>query len=321
MRRTTSWLLNWLVRLYPHAWRDRYADEMLALLEQHTATPRTYVSLFLCVLDARFDPAFRGNGVGSMVNSTRRAALRTFWAYVLFLVAGIGLAQVTNPALNDATASAALLPSYHVLVGAALVTLAAVLVGGLPIGLAVVRAALTERRASALLALAVPVVAVIVQVGVTLVLEHVFPPRRLNPVDVLPDSPTDLGSSVGLVSWFVALLLAAVVSAIAVSRGTVRVQVDAARWRFALLPAAVATLAMGVAAGAALIFSLTAQARESQTLFSVPGSFLLFTPGWSLTMVGGMALATLAAAGFSVAGLRSTHCEAPQAAGAPGAGE
>lgn len=32
---------RWLLRLYPHAWRERYGDEFAALLEQSPATWRT----------------------------------------------------------------------------------------------------------------------------------------------------------------------------------------------------------------------------------------------------------------------------------------
>jgi hypothetical protein len=42
-----------LLRLYPRAWRARYGDEMLALLEQHHPSMRTRVNLLRGALDAQ----------------------------------------------------------------------------------------------------------------------------------------------------------------------------------------------------------------------------------------------------------------------------
>ncbi|GHO71538.1 hypothetical protein KSC_104300 [Ktedonobacter sp. SOSP1-52] len=48
-----------LLRLYPRAWRERYEEEMLAVLEQHIITPLTIFDLLLGALDARLDPHYR----------------------------------------------------------------------------------------------------------------------------------------------------------------------------------------------------------------------------------------------------------------------
>ena len=50
--------MKWLLCLYPPAWRERYEEEMLALLEQHRTTWCTVLSLLRGALDARFDPYF-----------------------------------------------------------------------------------------------------------------------------------------------------------------------------------------------------------------------------------------------------------------------
>ena len=53
--------MSGLLRLYPKAWRDRYEDEMLALLE---ARPLTVIDLFDLIrgaLDARLHPQVRGS--------------------------------------------------------------------------------------------------------------------------------------------------------------------------------------------------------------------------------------------------------------------
>jgi hypothetical protein len=43
----------WLLRLYPLAWRERYAVEVVALLEQHQVTVRTLVDLGRGAIEAR----------------------------------------------------------------------------------------------------------------------------------------------------------------------------------------------------------------------------------------------------------------------------
>ena len=52
-------LLLWLVKLYPRAWRERYENEMVALLEEHTITLFTGIDLLFGALDARLDPHYR----------------------------------------------------------------------------------------------------------------------------------------------------------------------------------------------------------------------------------------------------------------------
>ena len=47
---------RWVVRLFPAAWRRRYAGEFLATLEVDPPGPRQLLDLFYCALDARLDP-------------------------------------------------------------------------------------------------------------------------------------------------------------------------------------------------------------------------------------------------------------------------
>jgi DNA-binding PadR family transcriptional regulator len=49
----------WMLCLYPLAWRERYDQEMIALLEQHQITLWTVLDLFIGALDARLDPHYR----------------------------------------------------------------------------------------------------------------------------------------------------------------------------------------------------------------------------------------------------------------------
>ena len=58
-RKLIMWLVLWILRLYPPAWRERYTAEMVALLEQHQITLWTVLDLLVGVLDARLDPHYR----------------------------------------------------------------------------------------------------------------------------------------------------------------------------------------------------------------------------------------------------------------------
>ena len=49
-----------LLRLYPTAWRERYGDELDALLEDHPATVSDHLDLIRGALDARLHPQVRG---------------------------------------------------------------------------------------------------------------------------------------------------------------------------------------------------------------------------------------------------------------------
>lgn len=49
-----------LLRLYPRAWRERYSDELVALLEDHPASVVDHLDLIRGALDARLHPQVRG---------------------------------------------------------------------------------------------------------------------------------------------------------------------------------------------------------------------------------------------------------------------
>ncbi len=49
-----------LLRLYPRAWRERYGDELLALLEDRPASPLDLVDLARGAFDARLHPQLPG---------------------------------------------------------------------------------------------------------------------------------------------------------------------------------------------------------------------------------------------------------------------
>jgi hypothetical protein len=51
--------ITWILHCYPPRWRERYQEEILALLEQHTITLKTLLDLLLGAVDARLDPTYQ----------------------------------------------------------------------------------------------------------------------------------------------------------------------------------------------------------------------------------------------------------------------
>ena len=51
-------IVTWIMKLYPHAWRERYETEMRAVLEDHKITFFTLFDLLFGALDARMDPYY-----------------------------------------------------------------------------------------------------------------------------------------------------------------------------------------------------------------------------------------------------------------------
>ena len=52
-------LSRFLVSCYPPRWRQRYAAELLEVLDQHQPTAQTVVSLCAGAVSAQLDPAWR----------------------------------------------------------------------------------------------------------------------------------------------------------------------------------------------------------------------------------------------------------------------
>lgn len=84
-----------LLRLYPRAWRERYEEEMLVVLEQHTITPMTIFDLFLGAIDARFDPYYRSQSSPFSLQSVRLTAT-TFVALLAVFTAALFIWQTQS---------------------------------------------------------------------------------------------------------------------------------------------------------------------------------------------------------------------------------
>jgi hypothetical protein len=64
-------LSRFLVGCYPPRWRQRYAEEVLEVLDQHRPTARTVLNLWASALGAHLDPAYRMEGL-SMIRRHKK---------------------------------------------------------------------------------------------------------------------------------------------------------------------------------------------------------------------------------------------------------
>jgi hypothetical protein len=76
---------TWILYFYPQGWRERYEEEMVALLEQHDVTLATHFDLLLGALDARLDPSYRSANSLFLFKDERTIAATFLCAYAMFL--------------------------------------------------------------------------------------------------------------------------------------------------------------------------------------------------------------------------------------------
>lgn len=93
-----------LLRLYPRAWRERYADEMAALLEQHHPAFLTCLALLLGALDAHlsYNPS---KGMVRMVDRLKSDVAVRFAAFVVFGLGWLVLIRLNDPVASFAGAA------------------------------------------------------------------------------------------------------------------------------------------------------------------------------------------------------------------------
>jgi len=107
-----------LIRVYPRAWRERYGDELVALLE---AEPLSW-SVRLNVIGAGIRERLRGSGP---------AELRVLWAWSLFVIGGMAFQKTSEQwqTVVPGTDRAVPTTAFDIVQAAAIVGSAAVLIG------------------------------------------------------------------------------------------------------------------------------------------------------------------------------------------------
>jgi MFS family permease len=251
---------SWLLRLYPLAWRDRYGEEFLAMLESCPLSLGVIGDICLGAVDARLHLDTLLGRICSHMNRLRNTAIVVFCAYIGFVVAGLAFGKMVeyDDFRNLLHSDSSVAIAYWTLYAGAFAALAAVLVGGLPLAFAAARSAISDRRWGLLALFAVPPVSLAVWLGSSILVEA-WNPDHGN----LLSAP--LGVRFVVLGLFVGtFVLAAVASTVAVSMAIVRTNVSDKLYRFARYPAIITALAMAVMFAAVLVYGLLARTADPQ---------------------------------------------------------
>lgn len=279
----------WLIRLYPAGWRERYEDEFVAMLEDARPSFTDYADILLGALDARLFLRDATGGKLSMLTRLRAANVAVFCAWIVFVLTGLTL----NGRLDDSPyiplmrERADLSAAWLVIQAGAVISLLAVLAGGLPIALAVWRNSPAQRRWFLIPAICFLLVAAPVAFAVFLTVTGVVHPTTTPPPWGRPT----------VVAYQILFVLCAVASTYAVTRAVQLGSVGAEAYRFALLPATVTVGAMALMLAATVIWGLLAGAAVPDEFYRAPLAWFgdLNFASW-LLIVAVMALATLVGA-------------------------
>ncbi|HUY75749.1 MAG TPA: hypothetical protein VMV29_03190 [Ktedonobacterales bacterium] len=243
-RRLTTWAQG-LLALYPREWRDRYGDEVGAVLDDFPVTPWTLIDVALGALDVRLRSDLLPRRLLSMAHRIRTSEIAIFAAFVLYCLAWLPLHFVADtPSVWQPTAQAH--PELALALGALnfagfLATLA-ILVGGIPLLIAAFWRALTERHWGVALRLALPLLAALAVTASAGFLTFSLTVRQAGRVVTpLASLTSALRITLGLTTIVILGVCAATVIS-AIQRSDLSLPVA----RFALIPAGLATVAMVV---------------------------------------------------------------------------
>ncbi|HEX8992328.1 MAG TPA: hypothetical protein VF784_11680 [Anaerolineales bacterium] len=253
---------DWLVKLYPSAWRERYGDEFEMLLAECLRSPLDVVDLLLGALDAHLEFPYGMNWrTLNMLNKLRTSILLVFAGYIGFVLGGMSLYGLADDSpMASLMKSGSHLPLsaawFAVELGSA-VSLLAVVVGGAPLAFTLIRRALSSSHKN-LGALLVPVLAFL-----ALVLYAAFAALiafdRIQIRGVLPVVSPDnfpVGNRLLISGFMFVLVLGAIASTAAVWHAASNADDEAVMlrlpgsvasihpYRFALIPAMIAALGM-----------------------------------------------------------------------------
>lgn len=307
---------EWLLRLYPQAWRARYAEEFLALLEECPPSAAMLADVVLGALDARLHLDTVTGRIVPFMNRLKITEITVFCAYIGFVVAGLAFGKMVEyddfHGLLDSNTGVAV--SYWTLYAGAFAALLAVLVGGLPIAYAAARYAIRAKRWRLLALLAVPPVSFVVWVGYTLLVVSLHPGNF---------AAMTLGVRiVGAGLFFGLFILAAIASPAAISILVQRSQISERLFRFARIPALITALAMLVMLVATTAYGIVARAADPELFAENQGLLASNTTlTWALILAG-MALTTLVALVALIRGLpaRPDGARVTQPAASPAGG-
>lgn len=220
-----------------------------------------------------------------MTRRLRTCEIVVFCAFVLFSIAWLPLQQIRDPLPiwdNAVRLHPEIRAAFVIVQIAGIVAFFAVIVGGLPILGAVLARAIRIRRRETVVSLAVPLLAVALLALYALLAADTWTQRQ----QPTPNAPFTLRAVLLQFGFFALIGLAIVASTVAVAVAIARGEPDERALRFARVPAAITTIAMGVGAVTTLLLAvLTAmEAPELGALGSVPVALMMGTATTLATM-------------------------------------
>lgn len=293
--------------LYPAAWRDRYRDEVCALLEDSGADLRTIASLaWQAVLMRIWSPRHLYDPPARMRASLATAGLA--WTVLAGLAAAFASFTQTQQSLQqNLTGSQHLIIqwAYWVFDAAVGSSLLAVAAGGVPLWLGMLRRARREHRRREIAWLLAPAVVPALYLGAASVILRA---ARLLSAATQPAFAHAPSSFAGLANdnvgpWWLMMLgfLAGLLAAAGPGRALHRLRPRGPRVRLAARAAGLGVAAMGVASAASIVAALGLQAWGAAP----------YRQGWPLTAYLLMLLAAFAVASTSaIRGIRAARAPA-----------
>ena len=246
------------LHLFPSAWQERFGTEFGALLDQTPPTVRVVFDVLVAAVDAHVHPTGPRRRWPLMIERLRISELVVFASWVMFVVAGLAFQRMTEgaPFAPIAVAQPLIGVAYATIVAGAVVSLLAVVVGGVPVALAIARVALARRAWRQLGLLAVAPISLAIWIGLTLLLVSVGDPPADGAWRAIIDVGGPLLGNAAFLIWVGVFLLAAIASTVAVGAAALDAEVDGSLYRRAATPAVVTAVAMVVVAGAVAIWGV-----------------------------------------------------------------
>jgi hypothetical protein len=306
-------LRPWLTRLYPRTWRERYEAEFSALLEQCLNSPLDVVDILLGAVDAHL-LLFSGESLNwrimNMLNKIRTSILIVFSAYIGFVIAGFALVGMADdsPMIALTKTNPALMVAWNIIQACSAVALLAVVIGGLPLAITIIRRALTDSR-QGLGLLLVPVFAFLILVAYFgfIILVGIGQIKIPGFVRVVQPGPFPPGNRLLLAGLMATFVLGALASTLAVWKVVSRTDSEQETFRavkrsltvniynFAFWPAVVTTLAMFIMLAATLTWGWLSFSALPEAFAGNFGPWGTSTQAWFIAISLLMTLSTLAA--------------------------
>jgi hypothetical protein len=294
--------------LYPAAWRARYGDEVRALLDDSGAGPRNVASLAWRAIPAWVRPPRHLYDQPARIRASLSTVLLAWTA-----LAGLALvfAQLTQaqPTLQGLTPPGhpIIQWSYWVFDGAIFVSVLAVVAGGLPLWLQMMRGARQERRLRDLAYLLSPVVVPAGYLGAVILTVRLAQRASGLKVYSKPNSVIDLANGGVGAWWFLTLIVlgfaACAVSATGPGMALRRLRPSGPAVGRAASAAGLAAAAMGLAGAASIVAAVG--------LYLQAPPYAGYHQGWLLGVYLPMVLLAAAAAMVSAArGIRAARSPA-----------